>query len=68
MANCNVKEAHADVNVVVDEMKKKKRKDKTDKEAAEDKIFSDCEKSVLENNNDWQLMTAHVFFAAHASL
>ena len=52
MANHNMKEAHADVNVVVDETKKKKHKDERDKEAAEDKIFSDREKSVLENNND----------------
>ena len=47
-----MKEVHTDVNAVVDEMKTKKHQDKTDKEAEEDKIFSDCEKSVLENKDN----------------
>ena len=52
VVNHNMKEVYTDVNAVVDEMKTKKHKDKKDKEATEDKIFSDYEKSVLENKDD----------------
>ena len=47
MVNHNMKEVHTDVNAVVEEMKKKKLKDKREKEEAEDKIFGDYEDLVL---------------------
>ena len=47
MVNHNMKEVHTDVNAVVEEMEKKKLKDKREKEEAEDKIFGDYEDLVL---------------------
>ena len=47
-----MKEVCTDVKAVVDELKKKKNKDKLKKEATEDKAFGDYEDLALADNDD----------------